>query len=53
MDYKDTEKYKQMKELNDQLTEATGIKHYPTVGEMLEAKFIEKGYIKEKKKNER
>lgn len=45
MDYKNTEKYKQMKELNDKLTEATGVKHYPTIGEALEAKFIEKGYL--------
>ena len=50
MEYKDTEKYKQMKELNDKLTEATGVKHYPTIGEALEAKFIEKGYIKGAKK---
>ena len=44
--YKDTEKYAQMKQLNSSLTEATGIKHYPTIGEALEAKFIEKGMIK-------
>ena len=28
--------------LNDELTEITGVKHYPSVGEMLEAKFQEK-----------
>ena len=35
---------KELKELNDELTEMTGIKHFASVGDMLENKFSQLGY---------
>ena len=34
----------ELKELNDELTEMTGIKHFGSVGQMLENKFSQLGY---------
>ena len=35
---------KELKELNDELTEMTRIKHFASIGEMLENKFSQLGY---------
>ena len=43
--YFKSEKYKAQKDLNDELTRITGVKHYPTIGEAFEAKFKELGII--------
>ena len=40
-------KYEDAKKLNDTLTEMTGVKHYPTIGEAFEAVFKEKGILYE------
>ena len=40
-------KYEDAKKLNDALTEMTGVKHYPTIGEAFEAVFKEKGILDE------
>ena len=37
--------YEEAKELNDELTRITGVKHYPTIGEAFESVFKEKGII--------
>ena len=37
--------YEEAKKLNDELTRMTGVKHYPTIGEVFEVVFKEKGII--------